>query len=155
MLVCPEILDLNSVPCQIFLAVGICAQADQNCLGFSLFLSHHFSNSWFCALCNWLPILVSRVFLLSGGCFRLLPFRFLNSIDSFLLAKISTQFLVLSEGDARKLGKKLVLIPSSAGICWLIEREKKSSILQLHYSRAQLNRCMVFITIIFLQSPSC
>lgn len=38
MLVCPEILDLNSVPCQIFLAVGICAQADQNCLGFSLFL---------------------------------------------------------------------------------------------------------------------
>ena len=38
MLVFPEILDLNSVPCQVFLAVGICAQADQNCLGFSLLL---------------------------------------------------------------------------------------------------------------------
>jgi len=38
MLVFLEILHLNSVPCQIFLAVGICAQADQNCLGFSRLL---------------------------------------------------------------------------------------------------------------------
>lgn len=38
MLVFPEIVDLNSVPCQIFLAVGICAEADQSCLGFPLLL---------------------------------------------------------------------------------------------------------------------
>lgn len=49
-----------------------------------------------------------------------------------------------------------VLILSSARICRLIEREKKkSSTLQPRYSRSQLNRYVVFITISFLQSPSC
>lgn len=85
-------------------------------------LSHHFSHSWFCALCNWLPILFSRIFLLSGGCFSLLPFRFLSKTNSFLLAKISCHFFFCSlRRGCKKARKNLVLIPSSARICWLIE----------------------------------
>lgn len=86
-------------------------------------LSHHFSHSWFCALCDWLPILFRRIFLLSGGCFSLLPFSFLSKTNSFLLAKISCLFFFccsLRRG-CKKARKSLVLIPSSARICWLIE----------------------------------
>lgn len=114
----------------------------------SRFLAHHFSHSWFCALCNGLPVLL---FLFSGGSSPL-PFRFLSNADSFLLAKISFHLLVLSEESHENPGAysfKCQNMPAN----W--KRKKKSSTLQPRYSRSQLNRYAVFITISFLQSPSC